>query len=715
MKNQEYKTTKEIESQYRISRQTIHNWIQKGFIRQPRKGKRNGYIWNYEDEKQLVNMILQKKNKHSGKCYINKLKISNRRYLGSKQKLLDFIKQVVDNHTENIETVADIFAGTGVVADMFSSNGKKVIVNDILYSNYISYHTWFGNEKVNIELIKNMIDELNKLSPKEDNYISINFGDKYFSMENAKKIGAIREKIDTYKITFREKCFLLTSLLYAMDKVANTVGHYDAYRKKMDSNQRIFLKMPEVKQNKKNEIYREDANDLVRKISADLVYIDTPYNSRQYGDAYHLLENVIEWRKPALTGIAMKMVDRENIKSKYSTKKAPEAFDDLIENIKARYILVSYNNMAQKGNGRSNAKISQEDILNSLKKRGKVEIFDMPFKVFTTGKTNIDNHKELLYLCEIDHPKKVKPSNHTYVKSAINYTGGKYKLLPQILPLFPKHINNFFDVFAGGANVAVNVKAQGQIIINDINTHVIDLYEYIKNHQYEDIMNNIFTIIRNYNLSNTFTYGYEYYGVTSSEGLKDVNKNQYEKLRADYNSGLFPKNIRPLIFYILIIFSFNNQIRFNKDGFYNMPTGKRDFNKNMQEKLLYFKKALDSQNILLKNSDFTTIIDSIENPEDFVYIDPPYLISLASYNESNGWNIEKEHELLSKLNELNKKGIRFALSNVLLHKGEENFILKKWIHENNYQVNYLEFNYNNSNYQSKARNCKTIEIIVTNY
>ena len=138
-----------------------------------------------------------------------------------------------------------------------------------------------------------------------------------------------------------------------MDKVANTVGHYDAYRRKLDSLNELNLLMPELNDelNSGNEIYKEDANKLVRNISADLFYIDTPYNSRQYSDAYHLLENIAEWEKPELIGVAKKMIDRSHIKSDYCTMKAASAFEDLISNIKAKYILVSYNNMAQKGDG----------------------------------------------------------------------------------------------------------------------------------------------------------------------------------------------------------------------------------------------------------------------------------------------------------------------------------------------------------------------------
>ena len=138
---------------------------------------------------------------------------------------------------------------------------------------------------------------------------------------------------------------------------------------------------------------------LVREISTDLVYIDPPYNSRQYCDAYHLLENVSRWEKPEVFGVAKKM-DRTGMKSRYCLKSATDAFEDLIENINAKYILFSYNNMALKGNDRSNAKISDKDILRILGEKGSVKIFSEEYKAFSTGKSNINNNAERLFLCK---------------------------------------------------------------------------------------------------------------------------------------------------------------------------------------------------------------------------------------------------------------------------------------------------------------------------
>lgn len=348
-----------------------------------------------QTEKQQLSILKKEK----------KLNIKNRRYLGSKYKLLDFIWTVVKDRCDEIETVADIFGGTGVVADRFKREGKKIIINDLLFSNYLSYMTWFSDEHIDYQKIDRLIQEFNEAEATEDNYMSIHYGNTYFTMENARKIGYIREQIErlSNQLTFREKAILITSLLYAMDKVANTVGHYDAYRRKLDNTNPIQLLTPKLndKLNKGNAIYNEDANQLVRKIKADLFYIDTPYNSRQYSDAYHLWENVAEWKKPPVTGIAKKMINRQHIKSDYCTLKAPIAFADLISNIDGKYILVSYNNMAQKGVGRSNAKISSKEIIDILRTRGKVQTFEIDFQAYTTGKTNISDHKEILYLCTV--------------------------------------------------------------------------------------------------------------------------------------------------------------------------------------------------------------------------------------------------------------------------------------------------------------------------
>lgn len=694
-------TTKEITEKYNISRQTINNWLRKKEIPAPREKKGHQNVWT-SDQMKIIDKKVLKNNVEQLKLFEAEptpLQINNRRYLGSKQKMLDFINDVVSKHTNNVKSVADIFGGTGIVADMFNKQGKKVIVNDILTSNYISYQTWFGNESVDKKKIQDKIDELNNIEG-ISGYVSENFGNRYFSIENANKIDAIREKIETYSdLNCREKAFLLTSLLYAMDKVANTVGHFDAYRKKMDSFKPIYLKVPEFNKNTGNKIYNQDANQLVRKIKADLVYVDTPYNSRGYESAYHVLENVMEWKKPEVEGVAMKAVNRSEKSSDYTKSKAPQAFDDLIQNINSRYILVSYNNMAKKGNSRSNAKISNDEIISALRKRGEVEIFDIDFNAFTTGKSHIQDHKELLYLCRVDNE---------IIQSALNYTGGKQKLFPQLKPLFPSSCDRFVDLFAGGGSVTANLlknKYAKKYLVNDIENHVIDFLDYLSNANIDEFIGMVESKIEEYGLSNTKVNGYGFYSSNSARGLGSYNKEKFLKLRTDYNAS--PS---PILFYLLVVFGFNNQIRFNSKGEYNLPVGKRDFNKKMEEKLRTFIEVMKSGEITYSSNDFRQV--NIKSG-DFIYADPPYLITTAAYNENGRWTEKDEIDLYEYLDKANDKKIKFALSNVIIHKGRENKILKTWASKYNLYV--LDYNYNNSNYQSKAKKSETVEVLVTNY
>ena len=328
--------------------------------------------------------------------------INNRRYLGNKYKLLPFITGVVNDECPDITSIADIFAGTGAVSSAFTD--KVIITNDLMYSNYICNYAWFGAEEYDPQIIIDCVVRYNALTDLEDNYMTDNFADTYFSRDDCAKIGYIREDIEVlYKkgdINTRERAILITSLLYAMDKIANTCGHYDAYRKgvEFDKSLELYVPMANRQNNPNNRCFNMDSNELVKNIEADLVYIDPPYNSRQYCDAYHLLENVARWEKPEVFGVARKM-DRSTMKSKYCTQSATEAFEQLIGDIKAKYILLSYNNMAEKGNDRSNAKISDQDIMRILEKKGEVKVFSESYKAFTTGKSDIDDNQERLFLC----------------------------------------------------------------------------------------------------------------------------------------------------------------------------------------------------------------------------------------------------------------------------------------------------------------------------
>lgn len=328
--------------------------------------------------------------------------INNRRYLGNKYKLLPFITRVVREECGDIASVADIFAGTGAVSSAFTD--RILITNDLMYSSYICSLAWFGAERYDPQRIIDAVVRYNSLSDCGENYMTENFADTYFSRADCSRIGFIREDIEERfargAINGRERAILITSLLYAMDRIAQTCGHYDSYRRGAEFEAPLELSVPlaAVDNNPANRCFNEDANQLVRHIAADLVYIDPPYNSRQYCDTYHLLENVALWQKPKVFGVAKKM-DRSGMKSKYCTRGAAGAFEDLIRDIRARYILLSYNNMAEKGNDRSNAKISDEDILRILGQKGEVRVFSEGYRAFSAGKSEITENAERLFLC----------------------------------------------------------------------------------------------------------------------------------------------------------------------------------------------------------------------------------------------------------------------------------------------------------------------------
>lgn len=279
-----------------------------------------------------------------------------------------------------------------------------------------------------------------------------------------------------------------------------------------------------------------------------------------------------------------------------------------------------------------------------------------------------------------------------YVKSCLNYTGGKYKLLPQIMPLFPEDINMFVDLFCGGCNVAINVNAK-KIICNDSEKVIIDLYNDWKNGECDKLLNTLKETISKYELSKT-------------------NREGFERIRKDYNDG----NREWFMFYAMLMHSFNYQIRFNKNNEYNMPFGKDRscFNQSTENNFINFINEIHNKNIFFTNKDFTELKIEKLKEDDFVYCDPPYLITCASYNEQDGWNEIKERQLLKLLDSLNDNNIKFALSNVLENKGKRNEILIEWCKK--YNVHYLNNNYSNCNYHAKDKSKNsTVEVLITNY
>ncbi len=279
-------------------------------------------------------------------------------------------------------------------------------------------------------------------------------------------------------------------------------------------------------------------------------------------------------------------------------------------------------------------------------------------------------------------------------RSPLFYVGDKYKLMGQLKKLFPETINKFIEPFVGGGSVFLNTKAN-EYLVNDIDTNVINLHKTLSKFDIDTLLNELSKIVHNYGLSFSFK------GITVPDNLKrqyiktyyaKYNKLAYEKLRKDFNND--KNNI--LYLYILLIYGFNRIIRFNSKGNFNLPVGNVDFNINVYNALKNYISFMQKNKIHFENN-------------DYVYLDPPYLISNSEYNKF--WNISNEIALYKLLDELNLKNIKFGITNLIHHKGQTNKILKNWSQKYkifNINSNYISFNDNTIKTDSK-------EIFVTNY
>lgn len=316
-------------------------------------------------------------------------------YIGSKYKLSDFISSSVksivgDDLSDKI--FCDLFAGTGVVGRNFKKEVKKVISNDmefysyVLNKNYIENHEFLDNEIY--------IKELNETNG-EEGFIFNEYSENgkanrlYFSEHNGKKIDAIRTKIEFWKtekkISSALYYFLLASLLESADKVANTASVYGAFLKKIKKTaQKELILEPAIFEinSHSHEVYNEDSNLLIKKIKGDILYLDPPYNAREYGANYHLLNTIAKYDNFTPKG---KTGLRDYSKSAFCKKKEVEkSFDDLIKNANFKYIFLSYNNEGI---------MPSETIKKILSNYGKYDLLTTEYQRFRADKKENRNHK----------------------------------------------------------------------------------------------------------------------------------------------------------------------------------------------------------------------------------------------------------------------------------------------------------------------------------
>ena len=316
-------------------------------------------------------------------------------YIGSKHKLSNFILETVaetcgDNLSQ--KTFCDLFAGTGIVGRNFKPHVKQVIANDVEYYSYVLNRNYIGNH-IAFDY-EEFINELNLLNGKKG-FIFQNYseggkaGRNYFTSENGQKIDAVRIQIEEWKknskIAEDQYFFLLTSLLESADKVANTASVYGAYLKhiKTSAAKKLIIK-PAVFQETTNshQVFQQDSNELIKKIKGDILYLDPPYNARQYGANYHLLNTIAKYDTFVPKG---KTGLRDYYKSDWCrTGEVLKSFGELIENAHFLYIFLSYNNEGL---------MNQKEVQTVMERFGKYTLKTKKHQRFKADKTENRNHK----------------------------------------------------------------------------------------------------------------------------------------------------------------------------------------------------------------------------------------------------------------------------------------------------------------------------------
>ena len=295
-------------------------------------------------------------------------------------------------------------------------------------------------------------------------------------------------------------------------------------------------------------------------------------------------------------------------------------------------------------------------------------------------------------------------------RSPLFYVGDKYRLMKQLLNLFPPKIENFYELFVGGGTVFLNIKAR-KYFLNDINKHLVNIHKYLMSNagNSEKFFDKVEEIILKYKLS--YSYKKDIVPDTLKKEFKKTyysrfNKEGYEKLKNDINKN---RKNDPLILYLLLIYGFNRMLRFNGGGAFNLPVGNVDFNKNVVEALNHYFDFVKNKKIQFSTKDFRKFFEEKEFTEnDFVYLDPPYLIASSEYNKL--WNQKEETNLLNLIDTLDRKDIKFALSNVASYNGKNNDLLIEWMKR--YNVHNIQSNY--INYHNNAKK-KIKEVLITNY
>jgi len=589
------------------------------------------------------------------------------RYLGNKTKLLHFIEHVIQKYHIEGTIFADLFAGTGSVSDYFKEN-YQIIANDYLYFSTVLTKAKLLNKsepKFDLFHLQYGVSPFKWLNtkryePQDHYFIYKNYtpvGNRmYFTETNALKIDGMRIDIEElYRLgIFNEKeyVYLLASLIESVTKVSNTSGTYQAFFKFWEYRAlKDFVLEPLVMKEANNvhplnQVFNENTNLLVRRISGDIAYIDPPYTITQYTNSYHLLETIAKYDSPDIFGKTGRRVNREF--SGYSNRhKAIFEFEDLFRQIDFEHVLISY----------SNQSIVPIDELVELARlfavNHEVYVEKSEYREYSTNHPSYKGNGETLQETIIYFRK-----NREIKKSPLNYSGSKDGLLPIIFKQLPKHVGTFVDAMGGAFNVGANVFATKKVVYNEYNPYVFDIVKMLLTKDRQQIIQEVTDVIKRFK-------------------LKKKAKNEYMALRDYYNH----EDHSPLILFTLQIYAFQNMIRFNNSQKMNTPVGNNDFNEGTRERIEKFIVNAPTFELLCSSYDELEIEAF---PEDTVfYFDPPYFITNAEYNDGRrglkGWNANQESHLLKFLVSIHQKGYKFMLSNVISHHGKIHQLLLEWV------------------------------------
>ena len=591
------------------------------------------------------------------------------RYIGSKEKLKEKIISEIGDI--NGKVFVDLFAGTGSILSNIKSTGT-IIGNDSMYFSKVISLGKNQPKKLNKIKIKKIINHLNSKSIESwitNNYSLKGSKRKYFSTENAMRIDGIRQEINNLassgKINEHEEMYLLYCLLESVSRVSNITGTYGSFLKKEDPRyfKKLILKEEEYRV-QKISFTTLDAIKFVEQYSGNVIYMDPPYTSVDYSLAYHVLEDIALYDAPLIKGITGQRIINNNKSDLSKKSRVKRYFSELIQKTNFSKIILSYSSHGLLTLGTIKKILSSQNL--------KFKISKISYKEYSNiNKTS----KGKLFEYIITIKKKFK-----VIKNPINYSGNKIDIINEIRKYFPKDSKRFFDVFTGGMNVPINANYFNEYFMNDINYAIINLYKAMKK---KTFVKNVLEIKNKINLIRN-------------------NKHTYLELRKKYNVSKRPEEL-----FLLLIYGFQNQFRFNSSHEFNNPVGLGYLSNLKLEQLKSFINSIQYMNITFSHESFEEFIKKIIiKPTDFFYLDPPYLITTASYNDGkrgfNGWTTHDEEKLLEMLNDIHISGGKFMLSNVVQHKNKRNTILMEWIEVNNFKV-------------IPIKNNKREEIIVINY